>query len=177
MNTCIKNIKFNPIKVDEKLFRGASIHTAKKIKKMKSLGVTQIIDLRNTSGILGIIERILCKIYGIKYVNYKYPYRLNGVPDIDFFEKINHSIVNNNGKTYIHCRYGKRRTGVAVAIYEKKYTNKSHKDIIENMLNIGYKELLKDTFNLKREKLKKIFSEFIKKYFPDYKNSQVIKTN
>ena len=173
----IKNIKFTPVKIDERLFRGRSIASAKKIEKIKSLGVTQIIDLRNTSGIKGIIEKLLCKIYGIKYINYKYPHRLNKVPEADFFEQINQSIINNSGKTYIHCRYGKRRTGVAVAIYEKKYTDKPHKDIIENMLNIGYKELLKDTFNLKRKKLQKIFIDFINKYFPDYKNSQWIKTN
>ena len=44
------------------------------------------------------------------------------------------------------------------------------------MLNIGYKELLKDTFNLKRKKLQKIFIDFINKYFPDYKMSPRIKT-
>ena len=155
------------LKVDEKLIRGRSVNCPWRLHKMKKEGITQIIDLRNTSTIERPIERFFCNLLGLKYINVRYPNRLNTVPAIEFFEKINNLIRSNNGKSYIHCEYGKRRTGICVALYKKMNTDKSAKEIIEEMLDIGYKELIQKHFSPKKRKSKKIFTDFIKKYFPE----------
>lgn len=174
-NMQINNISFQsfkPIKVDNRLYRGKAILSPNKFAQLEELGVTQIIDLRNSAKIKGKIEKIICELFGMKYINFKYPYRLNHLPQKEFFEQINNAIVKNEGKTYIHCQYGKRRTGIAVAIYEKENTNKTPKEIIQNMLMYGFKELTEKTsqkINIKRKKLEKIFNDFISKYYPNYK--------
>ena len=146
-NMQINNISFQsfkPIKVDNRLYRGKAILSPNKFAQLEELGVTQIIDLRNSAKIKGKIEKIICELFGMKYINFKYPYRLNHLPQKEFFEQINNAIVKNEGKTYIHCQYGKRRTGIAVEKTSQK-------------------------INIKRKKLEKIFNDFISKYYPNYK--------
>src|SRR5574344_1265488 len=60
------------IKVDDKLSRGKAVTNPFKLRKMKKNGITQIIDLRNSSFVERPIERIFCKLLGIKYLKYKY---------------------------------------------------------------------------------------------------------
>lgn len=153
--------------VDDKLIRGKALTSPLIIYKIKRQNITQIIDLRNTSTIKRPLEKFFCKLFGIKYVNCKYPHRLNYVPDIDFFNRINTLIRNNNGKTYIHCEYGKRRTGISVAIYEQQYLKKDKYSIIQNMLDLGYKELKSNSKSSKAVRLKTIFNDFLNKYYPN----------
>ncbi len=167
--------------VDEKLIRGKALISPYRIYKIKKQNITQIIDLRNTSTIKRPIEKFFCKIFGIKYVNCKYPHRLKYVPDMDFFNGINELIRKNKGKTYIHCEYGKRRTGISVAIYEQQYTKKDKYSILRNMIDIGYKELKFKPKSAKALRLKTIFNDFLKKYYPDdieeiYQRLNLLKT-
>ena len=155
------------IPVDNRLVRGAAVVSPIKLYKMKKEGITQIIDLRNSSFISRPIEKFFCKILGIKYVNHKYPHRLSTLPADTFFKKVNEDIVNNKGKTYLHCLKGKRRTGICVAIYEKEHTNKTKKEIIDNVLNMGFQEVRDNTPSFKTPHLKSIFEDFIKKYYND----------
>ena len=143
--------------VDEKLIRGKAVSCSWRLYKMKQDGITQVIDLRNSSLVERPIEKFFCKWFGIKYINYKYPHRLNNIPEKSFFDKVNKSINSNNGKTYIHCQYGKRRTGMCVAIYQKEFTKKPIKNIIEEMIELGYKELKLKHFHPKRKNTKKFF--------------------
>lgn len=152
------------IKVDEKLIRGRAVTHPYRLYKMKQEGITQIIDLRNSSYIERPLERLFCKIFNIKYVNYKYPHRLNYIPNKQFFEKVNNTILSNTEKTYIHCQYGKRRTGICVAVYEKEHTNKTNVEIINNLINFGYKELKNKQKTSKVKKLQEIFDDFMDKY-------------
>ena len=153
------------IKVDERLIRGRAVTCPYRLYRMKQEGITQIIDLRNSSYIERPLERLFCKLLGIKYKNKRYPYRLNILPEHKFFESINQSIFNNKGKTYIHCQYGKRRTGICTAVYEKYHTHKSKDEIISELLNLGYQELLSDKITFKTRKLESIFNDFIKRYY------------
>lgn len=153
--------------VDEKLIRGKAVSCPWRLYKMKQHGITQVIDLRNSSLIERPIEKFFCKLFGIKYINYKYPHRLNNIPEKSFFDRVNDTIRTNIGKTYIHCQYGKRRTGMCVAIYQKEFTTKSNHEIIEEMLEMGYKELRHEQSNRKKKKYIKIFMDFIKKYCPE----------
>lgn len=155
------------IPVDEKLIRGRAVTCPYRLYKMKQEGITQIIDLRNSARLESPLEKFFCKLLGIKYNNCRYPHRLNKLPKKIFFTNINNLINNNSGKTYIHCQYGKRRTGISVAIYEKEYTNKSKTEILDNLINLGYMELKEKPNSYKIKKIKSILKDFLQKYYPE----------
>lgn len=153
------------IKIDDKLVRGRAVTCPYNLYKMKKEGITQVIDLRNSSFVRRPLERLFCKILGLKYFNFKYPHRLNKLPEESFFEKINKTILNNDGKTYIHCQYGKRRTGISVAIYEKLHCKKLKSEVLEHLLNYGFQEIRDGKNTSKRIKLQSIYDDFIQKYY------------
>ena len=149
--------RFRPTKVDNKLMRGASVLSPFKMRTIKNNGVTQIIDLRNSAYIERPLEKLMCRLFGIKYVNYKFSHRKTDIPNKEFFERINNAITGNQGKTYVHCQYGRHRTGLAVAVYEKAHTKKTNAEIIQNMINNGYCEIISEG---KTQKEKKYINQF-----------------
>ena len=153
--------------VDKRLVRGRAVTCPFRLYKMQQAGITQVIDLRGSSYVKRPIEKFFCKMFGIKYNNLKYPLDSNVVPEHTFFEKVNNAIVNNNGKTYIHCGSGKKRTSVCVAVYEKSHTLKTDGEILSNILKMGFNELTHGKHGSKRDKLLYIFKDFAKKYFPE----------
>ncbi len=169
--------KFRPHYVGEKLIRGRSLYSPKKLLWLRENGVNQVIDLRNRSTELSEIipqylERFFCKILGINYNNMSYSHKLGNLPDTDFFLKINGLISDNSGKTYIHCRHGKRRTGVCVAIYEKMHTQKSKKEILDELYNYGFRELATNSQETPQRvinRLIRIYNNFIKEFYPEEK--------
>lgn len=150
--------------VDNRLVRGRAVTSPVRLYKMKKAGITQIIDLRNTSYIQSPIEKVFCKLFGIKYKNCKYPHRLDKLPTPDFFYDVNNSIIKNNGKTYIHCQKGKRRTGICVALYEKYFTDKPIDKIISNMVKLGFQDIFEKPNNTRSIKYFNIIKEFLKTY-------------
>ena len=132
---------------------------------MKKEGITQIIDLRNSAHFESPLEKLFCKMFGIKYVNYKFSHRQTDIPQGDFFAKINDTILTNNGTTYMHCQYGKHRTGLAVAIYEKQHTPKSNAEIFQNMIDNGYTEITSEGKTPKEKKYLNLYHQMIDKYF------------
>lgn len=170
-----KHTPFFPRKIDDKLIRGRSVSSPIHLYSLKKQGVTQIIDLRNKSTELSeilpqYIERFLCKIFNIHYINFRYNHKIDGLPNTNFFQQINEKITNNNGRTYIHCRHGKRRTGVCVAIYEKLYTNKSKKEILNELYYMGFSELYTKENHLPQRvfnRLTKIYNNFITAFYPE----------
>lgn len=156
--------------VDKRLVRGRAVTSPFRLYKMKQAGITQVIDLRGSSYVKRPIEKFFCKMFGIKYNNLKYPLDSNVVPEHKFFENVNNAIVNNNGKTYIHCGSGKKRTSVCVAVYEKSHTLKTDGQIISNVLKTGFEELNHGKYGPKRDKLLHIFKDLAKKYFPEHFN-------
>jgi len=154
-------------RVDNKLSRGKLVYCPYNLYSMKQSGITQIIDLRNTPSITKYLEMFFCKILGIKYVNCRYPHRLNTLPEENFFQNINKLIINNDAKTYIHCQRGKRRTGVSVAYYEKNVMQLSQEEVLNNLVKQGYKDI---NINTKiGKKYCNILIEFIDKYLPETK--------
>lgn len=151
--------------VDNRLIRGRAVTCPYNLYRMKNEGITQVIDLRNSSFVRRPLEKLFCKMLGLKYINFKYPHRLNKLPEESFFENINNTILNNNGKTYIHCQYGKRRTGISVAIYEKLHCKKSKSEVLEHLLNYGFQEIRDNKNTNKRIKLQSIYDNFIQKYY------------
>ena len=168
-------VTFTPIRVDKKLLRGDAIRSIANIKQLKKSGVTQIIDLRYPLEDRGDIiskffEKILCKIFRVKYYNFKYSHKSENMPDMKFFNKINEVILNSNGQTFIHCRHGKRRTGICVAVYEIFHSGKSKKEILDELYNLGFKELHENADKIPDKvykRLIKIYNNFIDKFYPD----------
>lgn len=151
--------------VDNKLLRGEYVISPRTIHKLKQNDVTQIIDLRNSSPILEYIEKIFCNIFNIKYHNLKYPHRLNDLPSEDFLLKIADLIKNNEHKTYMHCHFGRRRTGICTAFYELQTKNKTKDVIINEMLENDF--LKTENNRSSKNKLKKytkLFNDFIDTY-------------
>jgi len=163
------------IVVDKKLIRGSCVSNPFELYSLKKDGVNQIIDLRCLSVekiqiIPFFIEKMFCKMLGIKHINIKYNHKLTDIPDMNFFKQINNLIVNNPQKTYIHCRHGKRRTGICVAVFEMFNTKKQKSDILYNLYNIGFKELVthdKKTPKHINKRLLDIYNNFLKKFYPE----------
>jgi hypothetical protein len=154
---------------DEKLLYGRAVSCPYRIYQLKKNNVGQIIDLRNNISLAKIMEKLFCRLFGIKYVNCHYPHRLNVLPNESLFENINKIINAENTKTYLHCMKGKRRTGITVAYYEKENSSKTKEEILSNILNNGYKDLKPNT--KKAKKYYAILDEFVNKYFSDIKRS------
>ena len=121
--------------VDSHLYRGNAIFSPIKAYRIKKRGVTQVIDLRSEDNIFvngfKFFEKLYCKWLNIDYVKMGFSLVNNEIPNIDFFEKLNKQI-DNAECTYLHCHYGRHRTGFAVAMYQK--AKGIAKDIIFNQL-------------------------------------------
>lgn len=149
-------------KADNKLWYGRSVGCPYRLYTLKQNNVTQIIDLRNNTSLPKFLEKMFCKLFGIKYINYNYSHRLNTLPDETLFENINKTVNAQEGRTYIHCLKGKRRTGLAIAYYEKQNSSKTDAEILSDILKNGYYDLKPDT--KKSKKYYTILEEFMKKY-------------
>lgn len=155
--------------VDDKLIRGRAVLSPYRLYQMKKEGINQVIDLRNTSYVKRPLEKFFCGLLGVKYKNFRYSYRNPELPSEDFFTRLNKTITDNEGKTYIHCEYGKRRTGVCVAVYEKFHTPKCDRDIINDMVDLGFQEIKNPNNTRKVQKIKTIYNNLLEKYFPALK--------
>ena len=65
------------------------------------------------------LEKLYCKALKIDYIEKGF-YKGSGeqLPNKDYFESLIKQI-DSSPKTYIHCHFGKHRTGFAVAMYQK----------------------------------------------------------
>ncbi len=156
--------------VDDRLVRGPRVSCPWRLYEMKQEGINQIIDLRNCSYFKRPMEKFFCKLLGIKYVNYRYSHKDVNLPSHDFFVRVNNTILENDGKTYIHCMKGKRRTGMCVAFYEKFHTEKSDAEIVGNMLDKGFQDIYGPYKSKKIVRMRNIYGKFVEKYFPSVKS-------
>ena len=159
------------VKVDDKLLRGNAIFMPTKIARLKAKNVTQVIDLRDGgkagSPFLKKLEKFYCKLFNIKYVEAKMQFIQNRIPNEDYFSKVTKLIQNNDGKSYVHCHYGKHRTGQVIAMYEKS-KNICEDKILKNLFDCGWNkksDFVENSYNS--------LLAFIKKFFPSQKNLQM----
>ena len=165
MKYVTQNLPKFQTRVCQNLVRGRAVSCPYCLYKMKKAGINQIIDLRNSARVTNRIEKFFCKLFGIKYLNYKYPHRLNSIPDNDFFEKVNKTIMQNDGQTYIHCTHGKKRTGVCVAVFEHLQLHKPINEIFDELFEKGFTEILTKKSLKRRMNAQSILSELKEKYF------------
>ena len=65
----------------------------------------------------------------------------------------------------MHCQYGHHRTGLAVAIYEKLHTKKDNSEIIKNMIDNGYTEIMSKGETKKEKKYINQYNQMMDMYF------------
>lgn len=145
-------------KVDSQLYRGSAIFTPVKAIRVKRKGITQVIDLRHENSFFvkafRMLEKFYCKLLKIDYVKKSfYDSNIERLPNIDYYKELIKQI-DSSSKTYIHCHFGKHRTGFAVAIYQKN-KGKSKDTILKELLNCDW-----NTQNQKKN-----LKTFLEKFF------------
>ncbi len=160
------------IKVDDRLSRGCAAFTPIRAARLKLNGIQQIIDLRSStkpgSSFLQSLEKFYCKIFNIKYINIPLSFTSKSIPKDSSFQKVVKTLKENNLKTFIHCHYGKHRTGECVALYQKQQNFKEEK-IIKDLLDYGWNE--KVDF---KENNYSSLQMFLQKYYPNKKNFDIV---
>ena len=155
--------KFFIRNIDGRLFTGKPIPSPVALYKIKKMGVTQVIDLREDAFWKRLTERIGCTLAGIKYKNIKVKTHTYNIPSVEFFNDINKKIVSNDGKTYLHCKYGRHRTGMCVAAYEKEVLKKNALNVYISLTN-KFPEL-SEFGNLRiKNKLRIVYDKFVNLY-------------
>lgn len=107
--------------VDKYLIRGPR-PTVREVFQLKKQGVTQIYDFRHKSfrG-MKFMERIACKLAGIKYIRKPFSFLQGNTPKLQDYEEIAKSVKQNGkrgGKTFFHCNSGKHRTSHMATFYD-----------------------------------------------------------
>ena len=100
-------------KVDEHLYRGAQ-PTAEGWKTLAGLGVKTILDLRSRGPLEVNAEARAVEAQGMRYVNI--PLSGMGSPSSAAITKIL-ALLNSKDPVFVHCHYGRDRTGTVVACY------------------------------------------------------------
>ncbi len=122
----INNITFTALPnrytmVDDFLIRGPK-PKLKTFIQLKKEGVNNIFDFRNSTAYFSEFkERVLCKLFHIKYNKYPYNYLKREFPTVEQFQNVAQNVVNNGkngGKTLFHCYSGKHRTAHMACFYD-----------------------------------------------------------
>ncbi len=124
-------------KVNDYLYRGARLKTEANYKQLSDLGVNTILSLEKVM----TEDQKLCDKYHFNCV--RYPLILLGLPDADrFFDydvlkeafKFLMQEMDQERKVFVHCYYGKDRTGTLIALYEIRQTACVNKDYDKDAL-------------------------------------------
>lgn len=159
------------IKVDDKLYRGSAVFTPVRAARLKMRGVEQIIDLRGGkkgSSFLKSLEHLYCKILNIKYINIPLSFSEKSIPKDSSFKKVLKILSKDSSKTFIHCHYGRHRTGECVFLYQKK-NNQKEEEMLRGLLNNGWNK--KEDF---QENNYQSLLLFLKKYLPNKKSLEIV---
>jgi len=139
--------------VDEYLIRGPH-PTVSALFRLRNnpWHVTQIYDFRHISKLhFKFIERLCCKLLGIKYIRVPYSNLYGRYPDLQVFEEIAHSVKENGlrgGQTLFHCNSGRHRTAQFAAFY--KLTRGDRLAVVKAQLGDAYE---KRVFEIVKEQI------------------------
>ncbi|MCU1243382.1 MAG: hypothetical protein JWO71_4108 [Candidatus Acidoferrum typicum] len=129
----------NAGKVSDVLFRGAQ-PSAKGLAELKKLGVTTIVDLRGNRGPVSR-EREQAESLGMHFIDIP----VNGwsppsnAQVAEFLKLFQH---DSTQKVFVHCYYGRDRTGVMVAAYRMTQQNWTVDQAVAEMNSFGFRYYL-----------------------------------
>lgn len=128
------------------LYRGAQ-PTEEGFKQLKALGVKTIIDFRSYHSTKKQVEAA-----GMKAVEIPLKADLGSVPPTDEELKEFFKVVLDpaNQPVYIHCAFGKDRTGTMAACYRMEVDGWTPDEAMEEMQAFGYHNIYKDLINFIR---------------------------
>lgn len=126
----------NAGKVTEHLYRGAQPNL-NELHELKKLGVTTIIDLRAESSGTAEQERVRAESLGIKFLRIPIGGFANPTNTelAHFFEVVRDS---SSETIFVHCEFGKDRTGVMIAAYRIAFENWAPEKALTEMMDFGF---------------------------------------
>jgi protein tyrosine/serine phosphatase len=105
--------------VNPKLYRGGA-PSADDLEYLRALGVTKIVDLRREDLGKRRAEHAEARRLGLEYVEYPF-FGVFGT-DLTFIDRLMAELdTGNRGAVYVHCKGGRDRTSLAVALYRVVY--------------------------------------------------------
>jgi len=131
-------VRFLLVDAKKLLYRGGQPNK-KHIQMLHKLGIKNVINLRKEALIKRYLEYQTCKTLNINY--YQFPhFGLFGM-SLETINEIVDTMHNLDGPVYVHCKYGRDRTGLIIASYLVKY-NGIDPSLAwsENVLNYGHDE-------------------------------------
>jgi protein tyrosine phosphatase (PTP) superfamily phosphohydrolase (DUF442 family) len=99
--------------VTPRLYRGAQ-PTTSQLEWLRTLGVRTVVSLDDHPEAMRA-EAAAAATLGIKLV--AMPFSGYRVPDESFLRRVVHALGDSDGAVYVHCRAGRDRTSLAVALY------------------------------------------------------------
>jgi protein tyrosine/serine phosphatase len=126
----------NAGKVSERLFRGAQ-PDLNDLTELKKLGITTIIDLRAESAEVREQERARAEAIVMRFLSIPVGYFSNpsSAQIAQFFSLLRQS---PSEKIFVHCRYGRDRTGVFIAAYRMAFDHWTANQAISEMDAFGF---------------------------------------
>jgi protein tyrosine phosphatase (PTP) superfamily phosphohydrolase (DUF442 family) len=120
-------------KVTDNLYRGSgpSPHDVKWLKD--NFGIKKIVSLDEKAG-----KRInrACKLLGIKHV--MLPLEITKHSILTLLKQNIRQLLTDDGPVYVHCHYGKDRTGLVVAMFKCKYMGMNPDEAIHEAKTFGF---------------------------------------
>ncbi len=169
-------------KVDDYLIRGSS-PTVVDIFKLKKEGVNQIYDFRHKCfrG-MKFIEKLACKIAGIKYCRQPYSFLQGTLPTLEEYETIAKSVKENGEKggiTLFHCNSGYHRTALMTAFYSatkgdtvERCFSKNKTEYFDNVIKSVKTQVIDSHYFKRTYKTEKTINPI--KYFKNEFNNRVV---
>ncbi len=129
----------NAGKVSEHLFRGSQ-PSLSELHQLKNLGITTIIDLRAEFPGLAESERKSAESLGIKFLRIPIGGFSNPTDSelAHFFQVLRDTPPQT---IFVHCEFGKDRTGVMIAAYRIAFENWSSEQALSEMTDFGFNRL------------------------------------
>jgi hypothetical protein len=126
------------LKVSETVFRGPFLETEGDYAQLKALGITTLLSLQGLPGHVNF-EREMAKKYGFNFISNP----IQGSIFAPSEKSVNGalSVLANSklGKIYVHCKLGRDRTGLVIALYRVFSEGVSANQAYQEMRAFGFR--------------------------------------
>lgn len=123
------------LKVSDKLYRGSQPESDEDYAKLKENGIKTIINLRWDKSVEK--SKQSAESLGFNFINV--PMRGDGKPTVEDVQKVLNAINNKStGEVYIHCTFGKDRTGLIAALYRVNEQGWAPEEARKEWIKMGF---------------------------------------